>query len=102
MNNTKWNELFRAFYENEVAHDKSFTILYRTKDIHGDITCWSNEWELFGSKFPWWKDLEWLQIRLSDANKQFVVDTLKRIHVPGEIQGNIATVYGYRQDCAYI
>lgn len=102
MNNTKWNELFLAFYEDDGKCDNSLAVFYRTKDIHGDISCWSNEWELFGSQFPWWKDLEWLQIRLSDTNRQFVIDTLKRIHVPGEVQDNIATVYGYRQDCAYI
>lgn len=102
MNNTKWNEPFLAFFENDGKRDKSFDVFYRTQDVNGDISCWSNEWELFGSAFSWWKDLVWLQIQLSDENKQFVVDTLKRIHVPGEIQGNIATVYGYRQDCAYI
>ena len=102
MNNTKWNELFLAFSENAVAHGKGFAVLYRTKDSRGNVSCWSNEWELFGSQFPWWKDLEWLQIRLSDANRQFVVDTLKRIHVPGEIRDDIATVYGHRQDCGYI
>ena len=78
MNNTKWNELFRAFYENDGKRDKSLAVFYRTKERSGDISCWSNEWELF------------------------VLDALKRIHVPGEIQGNIVTVYGYRQDCDYI
>ena len=102
MNDTKWNELFRAFCENNMACGQRTAAFYRTKEINGDVTYWSNEWEIFGSQFLWWKDLEWLQIRLSDENREFVVDTLKRIHVPGEIEGNIATVYGYRQDCAYI
>lgn len=102
MNDTKWNELFRAFFENEISHGRSASVFYRTKDLNGLVTAWSNEWELFGSEFPWWKELEWLQLRLTDENRQFVVDTLKRIHVPSEIQGDIAAVYGYRQDCAYI
>ena len=102
MNNTKWNELFRAFYENDGNRDRSLAVFYRTKERGGDISCWSNEWELFSSQFPWWKDLEWLQIQLSDENRPFVLDILKRIHVPGEIQDNIVTVYGYRQDCAFL
>ena len=102
MNNTKWNELFLAFYENDGKRGKSLAVFYRTKERNGYISAWSNEWELFGSQFPFWKDLEWLQIQLSGENRQFVLDALRRIHVPGEIQDNIVTVYGYRQDCAYL
>lgn len=102
MNNTKWSELFHAFYENECSKDRSFPILYRTKATNGFVSRWSNEWENFGSQFLWWKEFEWLQIRLTDENRQFVMDILRRIHVPGEIQDNIATIYGYRQDCEYI
>ncbi len=102
MNNTKWNELFRAFYENDCDRESTIRVLYRTKATNGFVSCWDSLWEHFGCEFPWYKEFEWLQIRLTDENRQFVLDTLKRIHVPGEIQGNIATIYGYRQDCAYI
>ena len=41
MNNTRWNEIFRAFYhDNELKRDHP-VIMWRTKDIHtGYISAW--------------------------------------------------------------
>jgi hypothetical protein len=39
----------------------------------------------------------WLEIRLDDDEiKSYVISKLKEIHVPGEIDGNVVRVYGYK------
>ena len=100
MNNTKWHEIFRAFYENEC--DGVIRVPYRTKALSGYISDWDVLWEHFGCEFRDYKGFERLEIELTDENREFVIDTLKKIHVPGDIRGNIAEIYGYRQDCGYI
>ena len=99
MNQTKWNELFHAFYQNQCDSDCAVSVFYRTKARNGFISSWDNLWEHFGCEFENWKHLEWLQIELTDENRGFVTDTLKQIHVPGEIQRNFVFVYACRQDC---
>ena len=101
MNNTKWNEIFRAFYENECKDVDSVKVFYRTKTLQGYISDWESMWERFGCEFKNCKQFEWLQIQLTESNRCFVINTLKRIHIPGEMKNNIVTIYGYRQDCDY-
>ena len=96
MNSTKWNEIFLAFCKNK------FEISYRTKALNGYLSPWDISWEHFGCEFEHYKDLEWLQIELTEKNREFVIDTLRTIHVPGEIRENTAVVYGYNQNCEYI
>ena len=40
--------------------------------------------------------------RTQDRNEEFVLDTLKKIHVPADMEDNIVTVYGYRTDVDYL
>lgn len=35
-------------------------------------------------------------------NNEFVLSTLKSIHVPGDINDDIVTVYGYKNDVDYL
>ncbi|MGN0517833.1 MAG: DUF6678 family protein [Acutalibacteraceae bacterium] len=98
MNDTKWNEIFKAFYYGN--HD--FSISYRTKYINEEVGYYVDDWEIFGSQFSWHKKLEWLEIELTEENKEFVIKELKRIHVPGTVSNGVATIYGYRQDVDYI
>ena len=59
-------------------------------------------WTHFGCEPRTWGKIDYLQKELTEYNRGFVVDTLRKIHVPGEANGDIATVYGYRQDGDYI
>ena len=102
MNNTKWNDIFLAFHKNNCDSSSTIQVFYRTKALNGYISPWDNMWEHFGCEFEHYKDFEWLQIELTEENRDFVIDTLRKIHVPGEIQETIAIVYGYKQNCEYI
>lgn len=104
MNNTKWNEIFRYFC-NTVPN--GCIVRWRTKDIEtGYITEWDASWSHFGCAnadgSAGWEKIEYLQIQLTPGNNDFVLDTLRRVHVPGEISDNIVTVYGYRTDVDYL
>ena len=46
--------------------------------------------------------IDYLQIELTLKNEEFVLDTLKKIHVPADMEDNIVTVYGYRTDVDYL
>ena len=97
MNNTKWNELFLAFYNTE------HVIMWRTRDIeNGYLSNWDASWSHFGCEPKEYDKIDYLQIKLSPENKTYVIDTLKRIHVPGEIAEDIIVVYGYRTDVDYL
>lgn len=39
---------------------------------------------------------------MNNTNREFVMNTLRQIHVPGEIADDIITVYGYRTDIDYL
>lgn len=45
---------------------------------------------------------DWLRIDLTRENRSVVLDILRKIHVPGEIQEDCVYVYGYRTDADYI
>ena len=97
MNNTKWNEIFQAFYYCD------FIVKWRTKDKeNGFLSDWDASWSHFGCEPHEWDKIDYLQIELSSENKEYVLETLKKIHVPAEIVKNVITVYGYRTDVDYL
>ncbi len=102
MNNTKWNEIFRAFYYDNECHKDSVLIRWRTKDINGYLCSWEGTWSHFGCEPRNWEDIDYLQIKLTFENKDYVLEKLRSIHVPGEIKDDIVTIYGYRTDVDYI
>lgn len=102
MNNTKWNEIFNAFYKYE-CNSLPVIIRWRTKDnINGFLSKWDSTWTHFGCELRKWETIDYLQIELTNDNRNLVIEHLKRIHVPGVISDNVLTVYGYRQDVEYI
>ena len=102
MNNTKWNEIFRAFYDNELKQDSPI-IMWRTKDIDsGYLSDWDGTWTHFGADPREWDKIGFLQIRLTPENKDYVLKCLKQIHVPGIAEEDRITVFGYRTDVDYI
>lgn len=100
MNNTKWNELFRAFYQLENS-DQPFDVQWMT-NTNGFIYGWDDTWSHFGCEPRNYKAIEWLKIKLTPHNREIVLNILKNIHVPGEIINDIAIIYGYRTDIDYI
>lgn len=102
MNNTKWNAIFKAFYSYE-CNNVPVIIRWRTKDCkNGFLSKWDNTWTHFGCEQREWDAIEYLQIELTNCNRNIVIEQLKKIHVPGVISDNVITVYGYRQDVDYI
>ncbi|MCQ2148457.1 MAG: hypothetical protein MJZ16_13235 [Bacteroidales bacterium] len=102
MNNTKWNEIFQSFYKNE-CEEASPIIRWRTKDIETHyLTQWDGTWTHFGCEPRAWDKIDYLQIELTADNGDFVINTLKKIHVLGDVNDDVVTVYGYRQDVDYI
>ena len=102
MNNTKWNEIFQRFYANECERSTPI-IRWRTKDYETGYLCqWESTWTHFGCEPREWDKIDYLQIELTEYNREFVISTLRKIHVPGEINDDIVTIYGYRQDVDYI
>ena len=105
MNDTKWTEIFKAFYycvecSDDPRLSKMF-ISWTTKstggDIYGDTT-----WTHFGVGMEQSKEIEWLKIDLTAENRETVMDILRKIHVPGEVFEDCVYVYGYRMDVDYI
>lgn len=97
MNNTKWNEIFQAFYNSD------HIVKWRTKDKeNGFMSDWDASWSHFGCEPREWDMIDYLQIELTLKNEEFVLDTLKKIHVPADVEDNIVTVYGYRTDVDYL
>ncbi len=102
MNNTMWNEIFKAFYRNECDGNIPL-VRWRTKDLGtGFIGKWDGTWTHFGCEPRNWEYIDYLQIELTEQNREFVLQEIKRIHVPGTISKGTVTIYGYRQDVDYI
>ncbi|MCR5806908.1 MAG: hypothetical protein K6G68_07735 [Oscillospiraceae bacterium] len=104
MNNTKWNEIYRSFFDNEL---RGGMVRWRTKDIEtGYVTGWDATWTHFACANAdgktGWDKIEYLQIQLTPENTDYVLDVLRHIHVPGDVSDNIVTVYGYRTDVDYL
>lgn len=103
MNNTKWNEIFQAFYYNNECNENSVLIRWRTKDRNtGYLSAWDGTWTHFGCEPHDWKSLDYLQIELTGENRAYVIEQLKAIHVPGIQDRKSVTIYAYRQDIDYI
>lgn len=101
MNDTKWNEIFTAFYKAECAGNPSAR--WRTKDLTtGFLSEWDGTWTHFGCQSEDWKHIDCLQIELTAQNEAYVLRTLRKIHVPGSVLGGIVTIYGYKPDADYI
>lgn len=105
MNNTKWTEIFKAFYYDvECSEDPNLSkmhIQWETKSTNGYIYK-DSTWTHFGIGMEHNKDIEWLKIYLTPQNRKIVLDILRQIHVPGEVTENEAIIYGYRTDVDYI
>jgi len=103
MNNTKWNEIFRAFYYGNECEGLGLHIPWRQRSIKsGYISDWDGTWSHFGCAPRCWDEIDYLQIRLNEQNQAYVIKSLKQIHVPGEIKDDIITIYGYRTDVDYL
>lgn len=102
MNNTKWDEIFKVFYMNECDGNIPL-VRWRIKDLKsGFISRWDGTWTHFGCEQKDWKYIDYLQIELTSQNTDFVLQQIKRIHVPGTVSEKNVTIYGYRQDVEYI
>ena len=102
MNNTKWNEIFNAFYENECTQGAP-VVRWRTKYIeNGYISDWDGTWTHFGCEPREWDKIDYLQIELTKENSDFVLDALRKIHAPGEERDGIISIYGYKTDIEYL
>jgi hypothetical protein len=90
MNDSKWDEIRLAMY------DYDGLIQWRTKDVeNGYIAQWDTDW-FHHFRLGGYKPIEWLEISLNEDNTAYVMTKLKEIHVPGEIDGNVVRVYGYK------
>ena len=100
MNNTKWTEIFKAFY-------------YGAELVGGPVIPWTtralngyeysdNTWTHFGVGMEDSREIDWLRIALTPENREFVLKNLRAIHVPGEVLADSVIVYGYRMDVDYI
>ena len=74
MNNTKWNEIFKVFYNDvECSEDQELSemiIQWTTKSTNGDVYT-DTTWTHFYSES--YEDIEWLKIDLTLENRKTVV-----------------------------
>lgn len=105
MDDTKWREIFEAFYyEIENSDDpvlRCLSVQWTTKTTFGYVYS-DNTWTHFGCSMEDNKEIEWLSIELTPENREIVLDILRKIHVPGEVFDDRVYVYGYRTDVDYI
>lgn len=100
MNNTKWTEIFKAFYYGaELVGGPAVPWTTRTLDgfVYSDST-----WTLFGVGMEDSRQIDWLMIELTQENREFVLEALRKIHVPGEVLADCVMVYGHRMDVDYV
>ena len=100
MNNTKWTEVFKAFYYGaELCGGPAVHWSTRTLDgfVYSDST-----WTHFGVGMEDSREIDWLMIELTPSNREFVLEALRKIHVPGEVLADCVMVYGHRMDADYI
>ena len=105
MNNTKWTEIFKAFYYDIECSENpmlsKMLIHWTTKSTNGYIYN-DSTWTHFGVDMENSKEIEWLKIDLTAENRKIVLDILRKIHVPGEVLDDCVYIYGYRTDVDYI
>ena len=100
MNNTKWTEIFKAFYYGAELVGGPL-VPWTTKQLSGFVYS-DNTWTHFGVGMEDSKEIDWLMIELTEENREFVLDALRKIHVPGEVLADSVIVYGHRTDVDYI
>lgn len=105
MNNTKWKELFRAFYYGVECSDdptrSALCIHWTTRSIRG-ILYDDHTWTHFPCGSEHFQEIDWLRIDLTPENRQVVLDILKQLHLPGEVTPTTVTIYAHRFDVDYI
>lgn len=91
MNDAKWEELRLAMYELGRLSPQ-----WRTKDIENNyLSEWDGEW-FHHFRAGGYKSIYWLDIRLdSEAQREAVLQELRKIHVPGELTEGGCRVFGY-------
>lgn len=101
MNDTKWKEIFEAFYYGVECSADPVAVGWSTRSVDG---CEYNDstWTHFGCSMESSREIEWLKIDLTPQNRETVLNILRKIHVPGEVFGDAVYVYGYRMDVDYI
>ena len=100
MNDTKWTEIFKAFYYGAELVGGP-VIPWTTKSLEGNVYS-DNTWTHFGVGMEHSKEIDWLRIELTPENREYVLEALRKIHVPGEVKENWVIVYGHRMDVDYI
>lgn len=100
MNDTKWTEIFKAFYYGSELSGGP-VVRWTTKNLDG-YEYSDNTWTHFGVGMEHSKEIDWLKIDLTPENREFVLETLRKIHVPGEVFQDAVFVYGHRMDVDYI
>ncbi len=103
MNNTKWREIFKNFYDMERSEDegiRQIQIPWTTKSTNGFIYS-DSTWSHFGAD-DGFGDIDWLKITLTPQNRDTVLGVLRKVHVSGEVFEDCVYVYGYRTDVDYI
>lgn len=105
MNDTKWIEIFKAFYYDFECSDdperKALRIDWTTRSLNGYVYSDSTWTHFCGDGEPL-KELDWLKIDLTPENRDMVLEVLRNIHVPGEIFPDCVYVYGHRMDVDYL
>lgn len=100
MNNTKWREILERFYSIECG-ENNIAVPWMTKcRSNGYLYGWDYTWTHFGDASPdnnkgMFEDIEWLKIQLTNQNRHIVLSILSDIHVPGKVEKDCVTVYGY-------
>ena len=103
MNNTKWTEIFKAFYYDiECAEDPKLSkmlIRWTTKSTNGYIYN-DSTWTHFGVGMENSKEIEWLKIDLTAENRKIVLDILKKRKTRYELVIKFITQSIFA-DCSY-
>jgi hypothetical protein len=93
MNDTKWEELWRAMYELD-----ELTPRWRTQDVKsGHLSEWDREW-FYHFRNGGYRFIEWVEIAVDTVEQRAaVLAELARIRVPGESTESGYRVFGYMQ-----
>lgn len=93
MNNTKWDELRLAMHNlGELSPS------WRTNDVNGYICPWDGDW-FHHFRQGGYATIEWVEIRTKTAEQTAaVLESLRKIHLPGLRIDEGFRVYGYARD----
>ena len=90
MNDAKWAEVRCAMLSIEGCRRPRF----RVKLVGSSPADWGCEWYYHFRLDPY-RELEWVELKLSPPDRSVVVAALRAVHVPGRETGDGAVVYGY-------